>query len=289
MSSGNNNKTTTTKDLPDRSRYSQSGDETLAGRQHDPRLADQAVGGGMYNGVTGTSSHNHQDGPSNRLSQQGAVHDPLTSSTRGAPVASNNGYDEGSLPHNSSSASDGYSDRHLNGNSHNNSRLSGRGLNGHGLNGHGLNGSGLNGRGTNPTGMAGGAAAGYGAHEIPQQSHYTYGNQAPQHSFTTTRDGGVPKTSMLDPEPVTATTAGPIQHNATHGAAGVSSPPACEGSPQNSSGLGGAMSSSAANKAKNHFGPGHEGAKVLHQCEHCGNDNDISRYFRNDVVYRLGS
>ncbi|KFA69863.1 hypothetical protein S40285_10623 [Stachybotrys chlorohalonatus IBT 40285] len=43
------------------------------------------------------------------------------------------------------------------------------------------------------------------------------------------------------------------------------------------------------NKAENpdHFGPGHAGAKVLHRCEHCGNDNDITRYFSKDVVYRL--
>lgn len=32
----------------------------------------------------------------------------------------------------------------------------------------------------------------------------------------------------------------------------------------------------------------HDGAKVLHQCEHCGRDNDISAYFKKEVVYRLG-
>ncbi|KAI9154704.1 hypothetical protein HJFPF1_07261 [Paramyrothecium foliicola] len=36
-----------------------------------------------------------------------------------------------------------------------------------------------------------------------------------------------------------------------------------------------------------HYGPGHAGAKVLHRCQHCGHDNDISRYFNKDVVYRL--
>lgn len=283
MSSGNNNNnnTTTTKDLPDRSRYSQSDVEPLTARHHDPRLPDQAVGGGMYNGVTGTGSHNHQDGPSNRLSQQGAVHDPLTSGIKGAPTASKNGYDEGSLSHNSSSTRDGYADRSLNGNT--------QGLSGRGLNGRGLNGRGLNGRGANSTSMAGGAATGYGAHEIPQQNNYTYGTQSPQYSSPTTRGGGVPKTSMLDPEPATATTAGPTQYGVPHSTASSYSPPLRQDSPHSSSGLGGPVSSSAASKAKNHFGPGHEGAKVLHQCEHCGNDNDISRYFRNDVVYRLGS
>lgn len=37
-----------------------------------------------------------------------------------------------------------------------------------------------------------------------------------------------------------------------------------------------------------HFGPGHQGAKVVHRCHNCGVDNDISRYFRKEVVYRLG-
>ncbi|VUC29241.1 unnamed protein product [Clonostachys rosea] len=36
-----------------------------------------------------------------------------------------------------------------------------------------------------------------------------------------------------------------------------------------------------------HYGPGHSGAKVLHRCEHCGGDNNITRYFSKDVVYRL--
>lgn len=39
--------------------------------------------------------------------------------------------------------------------------------------------------------------------------------------------------------------------------------------------------------ANEHYGPGHAGAKVLHQCTHCGHDNDITRYFSKDVVYRL--
>lgn len=39
---------------------------------------------------------------------------------------------------------------------------------------------------------------------------------------------------------------------------------------------------------KDHFGPAHEGAKVMHKCE-CGRDNDISHYFQKDAVYRIGS
>ncbi|KAI4592522.1 hypothetical protein KJ359_011104 [Pestalotiopsis sp. 9143b] len=37
-----------------------------------------------------------------------------------------------------------------------------------------------------------------------------------------------------------------------------------------------------------HFGPGHQGAKVFHKCYNCGVDNDISRHFRKDAVYRMG-
>ncbi|KAH8900575.1 hypothetical protein GQ53DRAFT_740596 [Thozetella sp. PMI_491] len=37
-----------------------------------------------------------------------------------------------------------------------------------------------------------------------------------------------------------------------------------------------------------HYGPGHEGAKVMHQCRNCGVDNDISHYFKRDAVYRIG-
>jgi hypothetical protein len=36
-----------------------------------------------------------------------------------------------------------------------------------------------------------------------------------------------------------------------------------------------------------HFGPGHPGSKVMHTCNHCGKDNDISHYFKKDVVYRI--
>jgi hypothetical protein len=39
--------------------------------------------------------------------------------------------------------------------------------------------------------------------------------------------------------------------------------------------------------ADGHYGPGHSGAKVMHRCAHCGNDNDITKYFSKDVVYRL--
>ncbi|ROT41084.1 hypothetical protein SODALDRAFT_376807 [Sodiomyces alkalinus F11] len=36
------------------------------------------------------------------------------------------------------------------------------------------------------------------------------------------------------------------------------------------------------------FGPGLDGSRVMHTCEACGTDNDISQYFRKDAVYRMG-
>lgn len=274
---------TATKELPDRSRYRHGSESAeVTDRRHDPRLADQAVGGGVYNGVAGTGAHTHKNGRSNQFADH-TVHDPLTSGTKGVPVDSDNAYDEDYLPDNSMQSSHNeYPNGGLNSNGLNGSGLNGKGLNGKGLNGRGLNGSGLNnGRGTGSHDWNG-ATAGYNAFEDNQtgRDNYTYGNRPQPSSF---RDGGVPKTSMLDPEP--ATTASPT-HNVTPRAAGGLSSPMSEKSTQGSSGP---VPSSTNSIGKKHFGPGHEGAKVMHQCEHCGNDNDISRYFRNDVVYRLGS
>ena len=53
--------------------------------------------------------------------------------------------------------------------------------------------------------------------------------------------------------------------------------------PGSDNGTGGDRNSAAVD----HYGPGHSGAKVMHRCQHCGNDNDISKYFNKDVVYRL--
>ncbi|ORY59287.1 uncharacterized protein BCR38DRAFT_412984 [Pseudomassariella vexata] len=39
---------------------------------------------------------------------------------------------------------------------------------------------------------------------------------------------------------------------------------------------------------EDHYGPAHPGAKVYHSCDHCGKDNDISKYFRKEATYRLG-
>ncbi|KAI0150402.1 hypothetical protein GGR57DRAFT_194587 [Xylariaceae sp. FL1272] len=48
-----------------------------------------------------------------------------------------------------------------------------------------------------------------------------------------------------------------------------------------------ASSGVRAGMGDDHFGPGHAGARVVHRCEHCGNDSDISRYFRKDATYRM--
>ncbi|KAK8045717.1 hypothetical protein PG996_013781 [Apiospora saccharicola] len=54
------------------------------------------------------------------------------------------------------------------------------------------------------------------------------------------------------------------------------------------SGMGmGAMANSLPGMGDGHHGPGHASAKVLHRCDHCGNDNDISRYFSKEAAYRM--
>ncbi|KAF6833234.1 cell surface protein [Colletotrichum musicola] len=72
-------------------------------------------------------------------------------------------------------------------------------------------------------------------------------------------DGAAPKSSMLDP----------YNTSPTHSVG--------SGSPNFNQ-----------DSSPSHYGPAHEGAKVMHTCSHCGRDNDISRYFKRDAVYRMG-
>ncbi|GKT50486.1 uncharacterized protein ColSpa_10667 [Colletotrichum spaethianum] len=100
----------------------------------------------------------------------------------------------------------------------------------------------------------------------------------------------VPRTSMLDPYNESSTTSG-VQGNVAGGKGGHyegrnGSPPFNQGM-QNphvpgTTGLG------SSNMGPDHYGPGHEGAKVFHTCTRCGEDNDISKYFKKDAVYRMG-
>ncbi|KAK1706921.1 uncharacterized protein BDZ83DRAFT_189392 [Colletotrichum acutatum] len=110
-------------------------------------------------------------------------------------------------------------------------------------------------------------------------------------SSLTGNEPGVPKTSMLDPYNESPT--------GTHGTHGTTH------SNVASTGLGGNTGSSGLNQGTHsshvpgttglgpqgmgpdHYGPGHDGAKVFHTCTKCGEDNDISRYFKKDAVYRM--
>ncbi|KAJ0353772.1 hypothetical protein KNSL1_001800 [Colletotrichum chrysophilum] len=96
-------------------------------------------------------------------------------------------------------------------------------------------------------------------------------------SGLTGHEPGVPRTTMLDPYNESPTTHGVGADKGIVGGRN-GSPPFNQGSLQSSipSGMG-----------PDHYGPGHEGAKVMHTCSHCGNDNDISRYFKKDAVYRM--
>ncbi|KAH9434695.1 hypothetical protein MCOR02_003660 [Pyricularia oryzae] len=55
------------------------------------------------------------------------------------------------------------------------------------------------------------------------------------------------------------------------------------GSPQRGHGVGGPQQQQHGDSSSSHFVP-----RVMHTCNNCGTDNDISRYFRSDVSYRLG-
>ncbi|OHF04317.1 hypothetical protein CORC01_00656 [Colletotrichum orchidophilum] len=120
-------------------------------------------------------------------------------------------------------------------------------------------------------------------------------------SSLTGNEPGVPKSSMLDPynEAPTATLGTHSAHG-THGTHGTHGNVAGTGGV-----LGGHTGSSSLNQGTqsshvpgtsglgpngmgpDHYGPGHEGAKVFHTCTKCGEDNDISRYFKKDAVYRM--
>ncbi|TDZ38422.1 hypothetical protein CTRI78_v010824 [Colletotrichum trifolii] len=97
-------------------------------------------------------------------------------------------------------------------------------------------------------------------------------------SSLTGSEPGVPKTSMLDPY----NSSSPTSH-------GVGSDGGLVGG-RNASptfNQGGLSSNIPSGMGPDHYGPGHEGAKVMHTCSHCGNDNDISRYFKKEAVYRM--
>lgn len=59
------------------------------------------------------------------------------------------------------------------------------------------------------------------------------------------------------------------------------------GAAAGSAGARGSHASSGSGSKRGYYGPGHEGATVVHKCESCGADNDISRYFDKGAVYRM--
>lgn len=241
-----------TDEVPDRTYRGQ--DYTGAGRSdHNPRVADQAVGGGVYNSVTGAGSQDHSGSHGKHHASGGAVHDPLTSSTKGTSIPSGDLYNQ-------------KADHH-----------------GHGFptsrNDH--TGDGLAGTGA---ASGAGAAAGYGANEYAHRGRDN-ARHNPTHDPAVTRDThapGIPHSSMLDPEQGVPTSA---SHQNRQAPEATSS---SQFSPDNTS-TGAPNTAAAGGLGKDHYGPAHEGAKVMHTCQHCGKDNDISQYFRKEAVYRLGS
>jgi len=109
-------------------------------------------------------------------------------------------------------------------------------------------------------------------------------------SSITGNEPGVPRTSMLDPYNESPTATG-VQGNVSGGKGGhyggrSGSPPFNQGT--HNSNISGTTGLGSSSMGPDHYGPGHEGAKVVHTCTRCGEDNDISRYFKKDAVYRMG-
>lgn len=232
-----------TDDLTDRTYRGQ--DLTGAGRgDHNPRFEDQAVGGGVYNSVTGAGSPDYTGSYGKHHTSGGAVHDPLTSGTQGTSIPSGNTYDQNT--------------EHR---------------------GHGIPTSRNEHIGGGLAGAGAGAAAGYGANEYAHRGHENTGyNPSHDSGVRDTHAPGVPHSSMLDPEPSLPSSATRQSHQAPDTYSPTQHNPGNTSNVASGSGLG-----------KDHYGPAHEGAKVFHTCQHCGQDNDISQYFKKEAVYRLGS
>ncbi|KAK1991887.1 hypothetical protein LX36DRAFT_324457 [Colletotrichum falcatum] len=108
-------------------------------------------------------------------------------------------------------------------------------------------------------------------------------------SSLTGDEPGVPRTSMLDPYNEAPTSG--LRGNVSGGKGGHyggrnGSPPFNQGT--HNSNVPGTTGLGSGSMGPDHYGPGHEGAKVFHTCTRCGEDNDISRYFKKDAVYRMG-
>lgn len=154
-------------------------------------------------------------------------------------------------------------------------------------------------------GVGAAGAAAYGAHEIGQHGHGQSGHGNTGYDATQTsptsesRVPGMPHSSMLEPEKgfggnvdSSYQSGGRSTGNVDptyHSGARNSSSPVGGGGYAGATSTGSDPGTGTASSGAKHFGPGHEGSKVFHTCENCGKDNDISKYFSKDVVYRLGS
>ena len=235
-------------------------------------------------GQPGMTGH-HNSG--SMLDPVGTTHgDPMTGGRSGSMGNSSSMLD----PHNTTGRTTyGHENTHggmMGGNDHvSNSRVAGENLGStHGTPGmtgsnHGSN----HGAGMAGAGMAAGAAAGAmaGSHGNNHSSHGMTGHD----SMTGNTHGAPGMTGNTHGAPgMTGNTMG---HDNTvrapiHPESGMASSQQ-HGGPM---GMGGSHNMSSG-MGDGHMGPGHAAAKVMHRCDHCGNDNDISKYFSKEAVYRM--
>ncbi|CAJ2514176.1 Uu.00g022950.m01.CDS01 [Anthostomella pinea] len=271
------------------------------GLTHDERNPTHAHG--TYNGVTGTSSQKYPaPGSSN------AAHNDSGSYGRDHGI-SGAGSSGSALPHRPHDAGTGNTSHDRDHKIHEYdapSNSEGRGHTG---------GAGLCAAGA-------GAAAGYGASEMAGR-HHREGREGGHDAYASQNRGDgltgndhATKPGMLDPyqqpqshahAPLSQTQPRHGMHDPTYdnqpsagntqaipgSVGGHSSDPSESrlrhgGSGPDSASIPAGPGSGAGNDmGDDHHGPGHAGAKVVHQCEHCGKDNDISRYFKKEAVYRM--
>jgi hypothetical protein len=117
-----------------------------------------------------------------------------------------------------------------------------------------------------------GAAAALAHRHHQDEKRDRYGDR----NTSGTGTGGVPHSSLLEPDSPTSTDFEASHSSGTRRFSGNTT-----GNKQQGVNMVPGM-------GEGHYGPGHQGAKVLHQCQHCGVDNDISHYFRREAVYRIG-
>ncbi|KAK8137361.1 hypothetical protein PG984_005301 [Apiospora sp. TS-2023a] len=236
--------------------------------------------GGVHSGMTGGNHHNNSGSPS------------LMGTTHMNPTGTTHGH-TGSMGNNNTSMLDPHNETNRTTYGTDNSP-SGTGIGAHhSHHGHRAESNGMA-TGTSPHMTGGGLASNEYAAGAPHQQQQSGMTGGIPHGGVSSHDntrGGIPHESGMNSGINSQQHMGNVSpsHNtsSSHHMPGSSNSPSHNAS-GSGSGMGmGAMANSLPGMGDGHHGPGHASAKVLHRCDHCGNDNDISRYFSKEAAYRM--